>query len=65
MNEEAHLSCNFPGAIRMMCTLHCFLETSKDVPDHMLENNDANHDFLEKSLLKQTVQKKITDCFKG
>jgi hypothetical protein len=31
------------------------------VPDHILECNDANHDYLEKSLLKQTVQEEISD----
>jgi hypothetical protein len=37
--------------------LQCSLLTPTDVPDHIFECND----YVERSLLKQTVQTKITD----
>jgi hypothetical protein len=49
----------------MVRMLQHFLETSKDVLGHMFEYNDAIHNFLETYVLKQTIQKKITDYFKG
>jgi hypothetical protein len=42
----------------MVWSLHHFLMTQKDVPDSMLESCDTVHEFVEKSLLKMTVQKK-------
>jgi hypothetical protein len=62
MNEDMQKFCNFLEAILMMCTLWLFLEMSKD---HILKYIDAIHNVLEKSLLKQTVQKHIIDYFKG
>jgi hypothetical protein len=57
--------CNFPEAIYMVHKLHCFLEMSRGVPDHLLKYNDTIHEFLMESLLKQNVQKKITDYIKS
>jgi hypothetical protein len=59
-NEEMHNSCNFLEAIHMVRMLQCCLKMGKDVPDHILLHNDTIHDFLVKSLLKQTFEKKIT-----
>jgi hypothetical protein len=36
-----------------------FLVNCKDVPDHMIESNDAINDYLEKSWLKETVYKSL------
>jgi hypothetical protein len=57
MNKEVHESCNFPEAIHIVRPLWCFLKISKNVPHHMLKYNDTIHDFLEKSLLKQTARR--------
>jgi hypothetical protein len=58
VNEEIHESCNFSEAIHTVRTLQRFLETIKDVPDHILQYNAAIHVFLEKSFLNKLFRRK-------
>jgi hypothetical protein len=37
--------------------------TRKDVPDRVLESSKILQEFMERSLIKQVVQKKVTDFF--